>query len=233
MKHLIVIPTYNEADNIKSMADTLFGLYPERSILIVDDSSPDGTGSIVNDLKKEYKNLYLLTQEKKSGLGNAYKNGFKWGLENGFDLFTTFDCDFSHPPESIKTATELINKGIDCACGSRYVPTGDTKETNWFKKYLSIGGNIYARVILGRELYDWTEGFNTYTKEALEKINLSRIKANGYVIHAEMKYKALKQKCKVAEFPISFRERTSGKSKMDIKIIIEAFFMLLKLKFFV
>lgn len=232
MKHLIVIPTYNEADNIKSMTDTLFGLYPEKSILIVDDSSPDGTGNIVNYLKKEYKNLYLLTQEKKSGLGNAYIKGFKWGLENGFDLFTTFDCDFSHPTEAIKTATELINKGLDCACGSRYVQTGDTKEPNWFKKYLSIGGNIYARIILGKELYDWTEGFNTYTKEALEKINLSSIKTNGYVVHAEMKYKAVKQGCKVSEFPIIFQERKAGKSKMDINIITEAFFKILRLRFF-
>ncbi len=231
MNHLIIIPTYNEAENIKSMADTLFSLYPEKSILVVDDSSPDGTGRIVNNLKSEYKNLYLLTQEKKSGLGKAYIKGLNWGLNNGFDLFTTIDCDFSHPPEAIKTAIELINKGADCACGSRYVPSGDTKETNWLKKYLSIGGNIYARVLLGRELLDWTEGFNTYTKYALEKIQLSTVESNGYVFQAEMKYKAIKGGCKVLEFPINFQERVAGKSKMDIKIITEAFFMLIKLKF--
>ncbi len=231
MKHLVVIPTYNEAENIKQMIEKIFGLYPNTSILVVDDSSPDGTSEIVNSLKTEYKNLFLLLQAKKSGLAGAYINGFKWGMENGFDLFTSIDCDFSHPAEEIKTAIELINKGADLACGSRYMPKGNTDETNFYKNFISIGGNIYARIILGKKLYDWTEGFNTFTKNCLEKINLDTITAKGYVFGAEMKYRAFKKDCEIKEFPINFQTRTAGKSKMSYKIVLEAFFKILQLRF--
>ena len=161
MKHLIVIPTYNEIDNIKSIIDYIFVLYPDISILVVDDSSPDETSNAVKILQKKYKNLYLIIQKNKGGLARAYINGFKWGIENGFDLFTSIDADFSHPPDKISNAIELINSGADIASASRYINLGNTKETDWLKKYLSVFGNKYARFILGKSLTDWTEGFNT------------------------------------------------------------------------
>ncbi len=233
MKHLIIIPTYNEAGNVQLMIEKIFSLYSEPSVLIVDDSSPDGTAKIVENLKNKYKKLYLIIQDKKYGLARAYINGIKWGIKENFDLFTTIDCDFSHPVEGIKDATEIIKNGYDAACGSRYMPKGHTEETNWFKNFISIGGNIYTRFILGKEIYDWTEGFNTYTKECIEKINIDSIKAKGYVFQAEMKYKAIHNNSKVKEFPINFAERTEGKSKMSYKIILEAFFTVLKLRFII
>ncbi len=170
MKHLVVIPTYNEAENIEDMVREIFKLYPQINILVVDDSSPDGTAGIVNRLQNEYKKLYLLNQKIKAGLANAYINGFKWGLENNFELFTSIDADFSHKPVYIVEAVKLINQGYDLACGSRYTKNGATTEKHWFRNFISVGGNIYADFILGKEFKDWTEGFNTYTKKLLKRL---------------------------------------------------------------
>ena len=230
MKHLVVIPTYNEIENIEDMINELFSLYPEISILVVDDSSPDGTGQKVKQLMENNPNLFILEQNEKSGLANAYINGFKWGLSKGFDLFTSIDADFSHKPIYIKDAVNLIESGVDIACGSRYAKDGDTTEKHWFRNFISIGGNIYADFILGDNIKDWTEGFNTYTKDALYKINLDSIKVKGYIFQAEMKYKAVKAGCIVKEFPILFEERKKGKSKMSSHIIIEALISVLRIK---
>ncbi len=230
MKHLVVIPTYNEIENIEDMINEIFNLYPEISILVVDDSSPDGTAQKVKQLMENNPNLFILVQEKKSGLANAYINGFKWGLSKGFDLFTSIDADFSHKPIYIKDAVKLIESGVDIACGSRYAKDGDTTEKHWFRNFISIGGNIYADFILGDNIKDWTEGFNTYTKDALYKINLDSIKVKGYIFQAEMKYKAIKAGCIVKEFPIIFEERKKGKSKMSSHIIIEALISVLRIK---
>ena len=230
MKHLVVIPTYNEIENIEDMINELFGLYPEISILVVDDSSPDGTGQKVKQLMENNPNLFILEQSEKSGLANAYINGFKWGLSKGFDLFTSIDADFSHKPIYIKDAVNLIESGVDIACGSRYAKDGNTTEKHWFRNFISIGGNIYADFILGDNIKDWTEGFNTYTKDALYKINLDSIKVKGYIFQAEMKYKAVKAGCIVKEFPILFEERKKGKCKMSSHIIIEAPIPVLRIK---
>ena len=230
MKHLVVIPTYNEAENIKDMLVALFDLYPDISILVVDDSSPDGTANIVVDLTNNYPKLFLLSQEKKSGLANAYINGFKWGLDKGFDLFTSMDADFSHKPKYLQQAINLINEGCDVACGARYGEEGGTTEKHWFRNLTSIGGNIYARFVLGKEMYDWTEGFNTYKKEVLEKINLDTIIVKGYIFQAQMKYKSIKNAFKVVEFPILFEERKKGKSKMSAFIIFEALVSVFKIR---
>ena len=230
MKHLVVIPTYNEIENIEDMINELFSLYPEISILVVDDSSPDGTAQKVKQLMENNPNLFILEQNEKSGLANAYINGFKWGLSKGFDLFTSIDADFSHKPIYIKDAVKLIESGVDIACGSRYAKDGNTTEKHWFRNFISIGGNIYADFILGDNIKDWTEGFNTYTKDALYKINLDSIKVKGYIFQAEMKYKAVKAGCIVKEFPILFEERKKGKSKMSSHIIIEALISVLRIK---
>lgn len=230
MKHLVVIPTYNEIENIEDMINELFRLYPEISILVVDDSSPDGTANVVKTLQEKYTQLFLLVQDKKAGLANAYINGFKWGIKENFDLFTSIDADFSHKPIYIADAKKLIEQGVDIACGSRYAKDGHTTEKHWFRNLISVGGNIYADIILGNNIKDWTEGFNTYTKESLDKINLDSIKVKGYIFQAEMKYKAVKAGCKVQEFPILFEERKKGKSKMSSHIIIEALISVLRIR---
>ncbi len=230
MKHIIIIPTYNEYNNIERIIDEIFRLYVDSCILIVDDSSPDNTAELVLSLQKKYKKLFLLSQTSKGGIAKAYINGFKWAINNGFDVFTTCDADFSHNPKYIKTALDYINSGFDGASGSRFIKNGGTDEKNWFRNLLSVGGNIYSRFILGANFCDWLEGFNTYTLSALNKINLDSIGANGFIFGAEMKYRALKAGCSLKEFPILFSVRTKGKSKMDINIILEAFFQVIKLR---
>ena len=231
MKHIVVIPTYNEAENIENLISELFYMYPSISILIVDDSSPDGTAEIVKKLKSKYDNLHLLLQDKKSGLAKAYINGFKYAIEKGFDVFTSMDADFSHNPKYLKDAVRIIEDGYDLACGSRYINNACTDEKNLFKNIISIGGNIYINLVLGKQLKDWTGGFNTYTKKALELIDINSIDVKGYIFQAQMKYRALKRKCRIKEFPIIFETRIKGKSKMSISIVLEAFFSVLKIKF--
>lgn len=229
-KHLVVIPTYNEAENIQKIIVEIFHLYPDISVLVVDDSSPDGTGNIVIEMQEKYSRLYLLMLPKKSGLANAYINGFKWGIDNGFDLFTSCDADFSHKPQYIKDALKLIDDGYDVACGARYIKGGHTTEQHWFRNFISIGGNIWANFILGTHFSDILEGFNTYTIEALQKINIDSVGAKGFIFQTEMKYKATKKNCKIIEFPIVFEERLKGKSKMSSIIILEALFSIIRIR---
>ncbi len=230
MKHIVVIPTYNEAENIESLINEIFQNYDNLSILIVDDSSPDGTAAIIKNLQSKYNKLHLIIQEKKEGLAIAYINGFKWCLNNGFDVFSTCDADFSHNPKYFKQVIEYINSGYDVICGSRYNQGGNTSEKNFFRNFISIGGNIFSRLILGYEMHDWTGGFNTYNKSAIEKIDLNSIKAKGYIFQAEIKYKLIHSGAKYIEFPIDFIPRTKGKSKMDIYIILEAFISAFRIK---
>ncbi len=230
MKHLIIIPTYNEAQTVEKITDAIFSRYDSLNILVVDSSSPDGTADIIKNLQKKYNRLFLLTEEKKSGLANAYKIGMKWGLENGFDAISTCDADFSHNPKHFAEIIQYLNEGYEAIFGSRYIKGGNTQEKNWFRNFISIGGNHYARLIIGKEIYDWTGGFNTYTKSALEKIDLNSLKANGYILNAEIKYKAVHSGCKYKEFGIDFAEREKGKSKMDFRIIFEAFLYVFKIK---
>ena len=231
MKHLVVIPTYNEIENIEDMIRELFSLYPSVSVLVMDDSSPDGTANKVKSLQEEFKNLHLIIQEKKGGLANAYINGFKWGLKEGFDLFTSIDADFSHKPMYIADAIKLINEGADVACGARYMKGGNTTEKHWFRNLISIGGNIWVNFVLGTNLYDILEGFNTYSKKVLEKIDLNSIGSKGYIFGAEMKYRAIKSGFRLIEFPIYFDVRQKGKSKMSFDIISEALFFVMLLRF--
>lgn len=231
MKHLIVIPTYNEAENVEKIIRETFKLYPEIHILIVDDSSPDGTAEIVRRLQKEYVNLFLLMQECKSGLASAYKNGFKWALKNNYDIIGQCDADFSHNPIYISEFIKKINEGYDVVVGSRYTKGGKTTEKNFFRNLISIGGNIFADFILKTGIKDLLEGYSTYTKEALEKIDVDSVKAKGFIFQTEMKYKAFKAGLKIVEVPINFEVRTKGKSKMTINIVFEALISILRIKF--
>jgi len=230
MNHLVIIPTYNEVQTIEKIVSEIFDNYNQLNILVVDDSSPDGTIDTVKNLQKKYEKLHLFVQNKKGGLAKAYINGIKWGLENNFDVFSTCDADFSHNPKYFRDVINYLSQGYELIFGSRYIKEGKTQETNFFKNFISIGGNFYTRFLLGFKVHDWTSGFNTYTKNTIEKINLNSIKSKGYIFQAEMKYKAIKSGCRFKEFPIEFAMRDKGYSKMDLKIVLEAFLRVIKIR---
>ncbi|ADR18066.1 polyprenol monophosphomannose synthase [Calditerrivibrio nitroreducens] len=232
MRGIVLLPTYNEKDNIMKILNKLL-VYDYLDILVIDDNSPDGTADIVKDLMQIEKRVFLMEREKKLGLGTAYVSGFKWGLEKGYDIFFEIDADLSHDPNEIPNFISKIKEGYDLVVGSRYVH-GTISVVGWdFKRLLlSKFANWYATTILGvKYLTDITSGFRAYTKNALEKIDLANIKSNGYAFQIEMVYKLHKLGCKITEIPIIFYERGAGSSKMSRKIAFEAAIMVWRLKF--
>jgi len=223
MKTLIIVPTYNEKENIAPLVQAIFAQNLGVEILVVDDNSPDGTGDIVRDLQKLEPRLHLLSRAGKEGLGRAYIAGFEWGLSKGFELLTEMDADFSHRPEDLKALLAAAREA-DFAIGSRYVAGGGTKNWGLMRKIISRGGGIYSRLILGFPVNDWTGGFNAWKAETLGKINLPSVKSNGYSFQIELKYKALKAGCKGVESPILFEDRRVGHSKMSSSIVLEALY---------
>jgi dolichol-phosphate mannosyltransferase len=226
MKTLILVPTYNERENVEPIVSEILRFNPEVEILVIDDNSPDRTWEVVEQLAGQNRQIHLLKRAGKEGLGRAYLAGFAWGLERGFECMVEMDADFSHRPVDLAK----ILKGFDVPerphflVGSRYVPGGKTVNWGWIRKFISRGGSLYSRVILGYPLNDWTGGFNAWTREALQRIGLQRVHSNGYSFQIELKYRALKNGCRGYEVPIVFDERRVGKSKMSLKIVFEAFF---------
>lgn len=222
MKTLIVIPTYNEKENIQQMVPAILDQYPV-DILVVDDSSPDGTGLIVTELQKKYPRLHLLSRPGKQGLGRAYIAGFNWGLDNSYEVIVEMDADFSHRPLDLKGLLTGI-ENHDFVVGSRYVEGGKTINWGILRKIISRGGGIYSRLILGFPLRDWTGGFNAWRSHTLKAIDLNQVKSNGYSFQIELKYRALVCGLKGLEVPISFEDRRVGQSKMSLGIVLEAFY---------
>ena len=229
---LIIIPTYNEAENIEAVIKKIIDLEDKNDILVIDDNSPDGTSEKVRDLKKIHDNrLFLLKREKKSGLGSAYKCGFKWALENSYSYIFEMDADMSHDPDEIKNLKiQLIQKKYDVVVGSRYIE--GVSVVNWplSRIFLSYFANVYVRIITGMPIKDATSGFVGYTKNALSSIELNDIKFNGYAFQIEMKFKLWKKNFKLKEHQIIFVNRKLGKSKMNQSIIFEAIIGVIKLK---
>jgi len=229
---LIIIPTYNEAANIEAVIKKIIDLEDKNDIIVVDDNSPDGTSEIVIDLKRIHDNrLFLLKREKKSGLGSAYKCGFKWALENNYSYIFEMDADMSHDPDEIKNLKfQLIQKKYDVVVGSRYIE--GVSVVNWplSRIFLSYFANAYVRIITGMPIKDATSGFVGYTKNALSSIELNNIKFNGYAFQIEMKFKLWKKNFKLKEHQIIFVNRKLGKSKMNQSIIFEAIIGVIKLK---
>ncbi len=223
MKTLVVIPTYNEKENIppllKSISDFNLGV----DVLVVDDNSPDGTGQIVENLKSEYPFLNLLSRAGKEGLGRAYIAGFEWGLSRDYDLLVEMDADFSHRPEDLRSILGEAKKA-DFIVGSRWVRGGGTVNWGVIRKIISRGGSFYARLILGYPLRDWTGGFNAWRAPVLRGIGLDTVKSNGYSFQIELKYRASKQNFVGKEVPILFEDRRVGQSKMSAKILLEALY---------
>ena len=229
---LVIIPTYNEKENIERMIRKVFSLTFPFHLLIVDDGSPDGTADIVKRLMQEYpERLFIEERKGKSGLGTAYIHGFKWALQRKYEYIFEMDCDFSHNPEDLIRLREACVNGADMAIGSRYVDGG--KIENWPKGrvLMSYYASIYVRIVLGVRIHDTTAGFKCYTRKVLEKINFDDIKFVGYAFQIEMKYTAYKLGFKIAEVPITFTDRVEGTSKMDKGIFKEAFWGVLQMRF--
>lgn len=228
-KAVVIIPTYNEISNIQKMLETLHRLHPSLNVLVIDDGSPDGTAGVVKSFQANKPNLYLLERTGKLGLGTAYIKGFKWALERGFDAVITMDCDFSHDPEAIPSFTDKIGD-YDLVIGSRY--TGGIRIMNWpmHRLLLSYFASIYARTITGIPFFDSTGGFNCYSRKALSSLNLDKIFSIGYAFQIELKYKVWSLGLPCIEVPITFFERTVGKSKMSRKIIFEAVINVFRLR---
>jgi dolichol-phosphate mannosyltransferase len=228
-KAIVIIPTYNEISNIEKMLTTLDQMHPSLNVLIIDDGSPDGTAQIVKSFQTKKSNLHILERKGKLGLGTAYIKGFKWALEKGFEAIVTMDCDFSHDPEAIPSFTNKIGE-YDLVVGSRYI--GGIRIMNWpmQRLLLSYFASIYARFITGIPFSDSTGGFNCYSRKALSTINLDKIFSIGYAFQIELKYKVWSLGLPSFENPITFFERTVGKSKMSRKIILEAVINVFRLR---
>ena len=224
VKTSIVVPTYNEAENIPILIETLFNLnIPDLQILIVDDNSPDGTGKIAEELKKNFSGcISVIHREGKLGLGTAYITGFKFCLEQGIDRIVQMDADFSHNPEKVSVLLDRL-VDYDMVLGSRYV-SGGSLDDDWafWRKGLSSFGNFYARVILNMPILDVTGGFRAWKRETLEGIPLDRVKSQGYAFQVEMAYITHLKGYSISEVPIYFTERVRGDSKMSLNIQIEA-----------
>ncbi len=222
-KSVIIIPTYNEADNIEKMASALLGQYKDLSLLIIDDGSPDGTANIVKKMQPIYPTLHLIERGKKLGIGTAYITGFNWALKNGFEYIFEMDCDFSHSPEDIPRLLEAAQTA-DLVIGSRYID--GISIVNWPMKrlLLSYCASIYTRFLTGIPIKDTTGGFKCFKKTALESLNFNKIISNGYSFQLEVNYKIWSKGLKIKEVPIIFYERRNGQSKMDKSIVFEALF---------
>ncbi len=230
MKGVVVVPTYNEKENIEELIEKTLSTSPDIDILIVDDNSPDGTGEIAEKIAKENPRVKVLHRPGKMGLGSAYVEGFKWALEKGYDFIMEMDADFSHNPEDIPRFIEKI-KEYDLVIGSRY--TDGVSVVNWpiSRLLLSYFANIYARTVTGVPIMDLTGGFKCFRREVLESINLDTIMSDGYAFQIEMNYRAYKKGFRITEIPIIFIERRAGSSKMSKKIVWEAFWLVWKLRF--
>lgn len=223
MQITVVIPTYNEAENLPRLVSTLFSLPLDLKILVVDDGSPDGTGQLAEQLGADNDGkVSVLHRPGKMGLGSAYITGFQQALKDGADAVAQMDADFSHPPEKLVDMAELL-KTCDLAIGSRYVPGAKLDETwPWWRKVLSGFGNWYARTILGMSVRDVTGGFRMWRRKTLEGMPLERIRSNGYVFQVEMGFVAAQLGYTMRELPIYFAERRLGTSKMSFRIQAEA-----------
>ncbi len=231
MKSIVVIPTYNEIENVESIIEAVLNVVPGINILIVDDNSPDGTAAAVEKMMETDERIHLLKRAGKMGLGTAYCDGFAYCLDKNFEAICEMDADFSHDPKDLPRLLEELEKGNDLVIGSRYV--SGVNVVNWplRRLFLSYGASIYSRLITGLKIKDTTGGFKCFRAETLRKIDLKQIRSNGYGFQIEMNYKVWKKGGKIKEIPIIFIDRRSGTSKMNKSIIWEAVFLVWKLRF--
>ena len=232
MRKLVIIPTYNEKENIAAMISKVFSLEEEFDLLVIDDGSPDGTATIVRDHQAKFPGrLHLVERSGKQGLGTAYPAGFRWGLDHGYDYICEMDCDFSHNPDDLVRLYRAAAEGNDVVIGSRYVQGGNVVNWPMSRLLMSYFASVYVRTVTGIPVRDATAGFVCYSRRALETIDLDAIRMKGYGFQIEMKYTAWKLGLRLKEVSIIFVERREGISKMSGGIFREAFFGVLGLPF--
>lgn len=222
MRTLIVLPTFNEADNIVEVLQKLRAVVPEASVLVVDDSSPDGTADLVEEIAEEIGDVSVMRRPAKSGLGSAYRDGFRHGLAAGYDVMVEMDSDLSHDPAALPSLLAAAADGAALALGSRYIPGGSIPDWSWHRRALSRWGNRYAAAVLGIDVNDATSGYRAYRAEALAGIDFHTVQADGYGFQVEMAYRVLASGGRIVEVPISFTDRVRGESKMSSRIVVEA-----------
>ena len=227
---LVIIPTYDEKENIEILIGEILDLNLSLDILVIDDNSPDGTGQLLENLKQKISQLQVIHRQAKLGLAGAYILGFKYALEKGYDYIFQMDADLSHQPKFLPLLWEKLKEN-DLVIGSRYINGGGIEGWPWYRLFLSRFASLYARIILGVRIYDFTGGFNGYKKEVLAKIDYDKIISQGYSFLLELKYKTILRNFKYCEIPIVFVERQQGKSKISRKIIWEAAINCWKLRF--
>jgi len=228
---LIIIPTYNERENLKSLCDQVLTALPSADLLIVDDNSPDGTGQLADQMATENPRINVLHRSGKLGLGTAYIAGFRFALAKGYEFVFEMDADFSHDPVYLPALLGAAKDGADVVIGSRRVPGGGTENWGLSRQLISAGGSLYARTILGLDVRDLTSGFKCFRREVLAAIDLDAVRSNGYSFQIEMTYRAVRKNFSVAEVPIIFVDRRAGQSKMSSKIFAEAMGMVWRLRF--
>ena len=227
MRLLVVLPTYNEVLNVDSMLRTLRTVVPDAHVLVVDDASPDRTADAAQTMADALGQIDVLRRQGKGGLGGAYREGFTWGIDNGYTRFVEIDCDFSHDPHALPSLLAAA-ENHEVVIGSRYVPGGQIPQWKYSRRLLSRGGNQYASILLGLRVADSTAGYRVYSLSALEKIKYQSVRADGYGFQIEMTYRARRGGASIIEVPISFRDRQLGESKMSSSIVYEALWLVTK-----
>lgn len=222
MRTLVVTPTYQEAANVERFVRAVRAAAPDADILVADDNSPDGTGDLAEKVAAELGRVDVLHRPGKQGLGNAYRHGFRWGLDHGYDVIVQMDCDFSHDPAVINDLLAAVDQGVDCAIGSRYVPGGATPGWPWYRRWLSRYGNRYTAAVLRLGIRDATGGFRAYRASTLEAIDIDSTEANGYAFQSEVALRMVQARLALRELPITFVDREFGTSKMSVKIMVES-----------
>jgi dolichol-phosphate mannosyltransferase len=230
MKTIIIIPTYNEIENLRPLLEAIFSYASETDVLIVDDNSPDGTGKLADQMHEQDPRIHVLHRAGKLGLGTAYIAGFKYAIEHEYDAAFEMDADFSHDPRYLPDFLQAI-ENADLVIGSRYVPGGKTPNWTLLRRIISGGGNIFARFMLGIPVHDCTAGFRCYRRAVLENIDLDSVHSQGYAFQVEMAYRVMRKCFKIVETPIIFMDRRVGKSKMSSTIFVEGFTYVLKTRF--
>lgn len=227
---LIIVPTYNERDNIPILVDAIFAVMDKAHVLVVDDASPDGTGRVADDIASRDNRVRVMHRKGKLGLGTAYVEGFQFALEHDYDVVVEMDADMSHDPRYLPALVGALEEGADLAVGSRNIPEGGVEGWGLGRQLLSKGGSLYSRLILGVDVRDLTTGYKAFTRRALEVIGVDQIRSNGYSFQIETTYRALCWGLHVAEVPIVFVDRRVGRSKMSRRVFAEAVAMVWKLR---
>jgi len=222
VRPLVVLPTYQEAENIEAVLRRIRAAVPHAHVLVVDDGSPDGTAELATKLADDLGGIDVLERPGKDGLGSAYRTGFEWGFARDFDVLVEMDADLSHEPEALPGLLQVVDAGADLVIGSRYVPGGSTPHWPPVRRFLSVWANRYAAAVLGLAVNDATAGFRAYRADVLRRIDLQHSRADGYGFQVELVYRVVRLGGRIVEVPITFVDRVEGSSKMSLRIVVEA-----------